>query len=235
MDVLEGQLTTDLPKPVSKCIRLFLSSDLTDTSHERRMLKEKVFPHLRSFSRSLGLQLHVVDLYDNLPAGWLPPVASRGEVEEQEGEREGEREGENQTGQEMEGGVGGGSEVMCGLELRGLFQLALSEIRTCQDMSAGPTFISLLGQKYGHKPLPPHIPEEEYALLCGSMEDSADERQLVQQWYQLESNAQPPHYELLQPPQNCNEDWVNTQKVLSTTLRKAAKAALGSDGSRAQK
>ena len=62
---------------------------------------------------------------------------------------------------------------------------------------------SLLGQKYGHKPLPPHIPEEEYALLCGSMEDSADERQLVQQWYQLESNAQPPHYELLQPPQ----DW----------------------------
>ena len=113
----------------------------TDTSHERRMLKEKVSPHLRSFSRSLGLQLHVVDLYDNLPAGWLPPVASRGEVEEQEGEREGEREGENQTGQEMEGGVGGGSEVMCGLELRGLFQLALSEIRTCQDMSAGPTFI----------------------------------------------------------------------------------------------
>ena len=31
MDVLEGQLTTDLPKPVSKCIRLFLSSDLTGT------------------------------------------------------------------------------------------------------------------------------------------------------------------------------------------------------------
>ena len=32
-----------------------------------------------------------------------------------------------------------------------------------------------------------------------------------------------------------NEDWVNTQKVLSSTLRRAAKAALGKDGSRAQK
>lgn len=35
------------------------------------------------------------------------------------------------------------------------------------------------------------------------MEDSADERQLVKQWYQLDSNAQPPHYELLPPTQ----DW----------------------------
>ena len=113
------------------------------------MLRERVFPLLRSLSLSLGLQLHIVDLYDNLPSGWLPPGASREEGEEEERDGEGEREGEIPTGLAMEGGEqgggggggGGGSEVMCGLELRGLFQLALSEIRTCQDVSAGPTFI----------------------------------------------------------------------------------------------
>lgn len=62
---------------------------------------------------------------------------------------------------------------------------------------------TLLGQKYGHKPLPVNIPEEEFSLLCGAMLDSADERQLVQQWYQLDYNARPPHYTLLQP----SKDW----------------------------
>ena len=103
------------------------------------MLREKVFPLLRSFSRSLGLQFHVVDLYHNPPAGWLPPDTSReeGEEEGEEQNEEGEGKGENLPDLAVERG----SEVMCGLELRCLFQLALSEIRICQEMSAGPTFI----------------------------------------------------------------------------------------------
>ena len=36
-------------------------------------------------------------------------------------------------------------------------------------------------------------------------------------------------------PPHSNEDWVNTHKLLSTTLGRAAKAALGKDGSRVQK
>ena len=36
---------------------------------------------------------------------------------------------------------GGGNAAMCELELQGVLQLALREIRTCQDMSAGPTFM----------------------------------------------------------------------------------------------
>ena len=64
-------------------------------------------------------------------------------------------------------------------------------------------FQTLLAQKYGYKPLPLHIPEEEFSLLCSAMADSADEGQLVQQWYQLDCNTQPPQYTLLQPL----EDW----------------------------
>ena len=184
-----------------------------------------MFPHLRSFSRSLGLQLHVVDLYQNLPSGWLPAPTSREEGEgngDNKKKAEEAKENVEENMQEVEGGGEGGSEAMCALELRGLFNLALKEIRACQDMSAGPTFIvsdisqlqpfnnslnhffkTLLGQKYGHKPLPLHIPEDEYTLLCGAMEDSAEERQLVHHWYRLDSNALPPQYNLLQPLQ----DW----------------------------
>ena len=32
-----------------------------------------------------------------------------------------------------------------------------------------------------------------------------------------------------------NEDWVNTQKLLSTTLKRAAKVALGKDATKVQK
>ena len=103
-----------------------------------------MFPHLRWFSRSLGLQFHVVDLYHSLPAGW---VSQRTREDGGEGEEEGGEEGRKG------GGVGGGSKCgltledcggsadMCGLEQRGVLQLALREIQACQDMSAGPTFV----------------------------------------------------------------------------------------------
>lgn len=101
-----------------------------------------MFPRLRSFSRSLGLQFHVVDLYCSLPPGWLCQVVKGGGEEDEE--EEGEEVDEEVAGRktlEPSAKECGGSTVMCGLEMRGVLQLALQEIRTCQDMSAGPTFI----------------------------------------------------------------------------------------------
>ena len=57
---------------------------------------------------------------------------------------------------------------------------------------------TLLAQKYGYRPLPVHIPEDEYVQLCAVMEDAAGSRRLVQQWYKLDTNAEPPQY-VLQP------------------------------------
>lgn len=59
---------------------------------------------------------------------------------------------------------------------------------------------TLLAQKYGYRPLPMYIPEEEYGQLCAVMEDAAGSRRLVQQWYKLDTNAEPPQY-VLQPLQ----------------------------------
>ena len=103
-----------------------------------------MFPHLRWFSRSLGLQFHVVDLYHSLPAGWLSQQETEGDSGESEegggeGRKGGDVEGESKCGLSVENI--GGSADMCGLELQSVFQLALREIQACQDMSAGPTFV----------------------------------------------------------------------------------------------
>ena len=103
-----------------------------------------MFPHLRWFSRSLGLQFHVVDLYHSLPAGWLSQQETEGNSgESEEGGEEGKKGGEVGGGSKCGLPVEdiGGSADMCGLELRGVLQLALREIQACQDMSAGPTFV----------------------------------------------------------------------------------------------
>ena len=64
-----------------------------------------MFPKLRKFCQSLGLQFHVVDMYRDILAN---PECS---------------------------------DTMYKLEGEGVLQLALEEIKRCQQMSAGPTFI----------------------------------------------------------------------------------------------
>ncbi len=54
---------------------------------------------------------------------------------------------------------------------------------------------TLLGQKYGHKPLHTHILQEDFELIHAAIEDSSS-RFLVQQWYILDTNAEPPEYVL---------------------------------------
>ena len=70
---------------------------------------------------------------------------SDGEREEGEGSVEGEDGEDEGRGGGSGSGVsvkeGGESVVMCELELQGVLQLALWEIRACQELSAGPTFL----------------------------------------------------------------------------------------------
>ena len=86
-----------------------------------------------------------MDLYHSLPAGWLGREAGGGSEEVEENGEGGGGGGEGIEGEEVRGGSaveeGSVSAAMCGLELHGVLQLALREIRVCQDMSAGPTFV----------------------------------------------------------------------------------------------
>eukprot|EP00047_Mylnosiga_fluctuans_P016900 m.57298 g.57298 ORF g.57298 m.57298 type:complete len:980 (-) comp6824_c0_seq3:227-3166(-) len=43
--------------------------------------------------------------------------------------------------------------------------LCLTELEACKRESAGVTFVSLLGQKYGYRPLPAHIPQSEFEAV----------------------------------------------------------------------
>ncbi|XP_041912488.1 NACHT domain- and WD repeat-containing protein 1 [Alosa sapidissima] len=76
-------------------------------------------------------------------------------------------------------------------------ELSLEEIRCCQRDSVGPTFIALLGNRYGHRPIPRLIPEREFELLVGKLSD-LDDIKFLNKWFWRDDNAVPPTY-VLQP------------------------------------
>ena len=71
--------------------------------------------------------------------------------------------------------------------------ICLEELRRCQRTSPRPNFIILLGQRYGWRPLPPHIPAREFTEIEERIGARAD-RALLVEWYQLDANAVPPRY-----------------------------------------
>eukprot|EP00731_Ephydatia_muelleri_P023326 Em0015g909a len=140
------------------------------------------------------------------------------------------------------------------LERDGLYQLAIKEIKLCQLTSMGPNFVTLLAQSYGHRPLCTHIEEDDFKVMCASLEDPA--RELLCQWYRRNNNSQPPGYVLLRHQGgayglgagaygggNMNQGTKSQQRrshgVSHTRLcpshRRAAKVALSKDPARVQK
>ncbi|NXN26228.1 NWD1 protein, partial [Nycticryphes semicollaris] len=96
-------------------------------------------------------------------------------------------------------------------------QLSLEEIKACQKLSAGPTFIGLLGDQCGHQPVPRLIEEKEFeALTLQLPEDSA---QLLARWYRRDENALPTCY-VLQPADG--QGWCHLEGRLASALRVAA-------------
>ncbi|KAL8578635.1 hypothetical protein ACOMHN_007093 [Nucella lapillus] len=77
-------------------------------------------------------------------------------------------------------------------------ELCMHEIDICQRLSVGPNFIVFLGQKYGYRPIPTHIPATEFQLLRGCVKTFPDEVDLLDTWYKEDLNSVPPVY-VLQP------------------------------------
>ncbi|KAM3619409.1 uncharacterized protein V6R79_007732 [Siganus canaliculatus] len=74
----------------------------------------------------------------------------------------------------------------------------LQEIRSCQRISAGPAFIALLGNRYGHRALPRLIPEKPFEALLSKLSRNPEGIKRLNQWYLKDNNAVPPAY-VLQP------------------------------------
>ena len=76
------------------------------------------------------------------------------------------------------------------------------ELERCRMASGGLFFLSLLGDQYGHRPLPKTIDEEAFEERMNAFRSSSTittmEREnilkLVRQWYILDTNAVPPVY-----------------------------------------
>ncbi|KAM9848826.1 NACHT domain- and WD repeat-containing protein 1 [Aulostomus maculatus] len=77
-------------------------------------------------------------------------------------------------------------------------ELSLQEIQTCKRVSAGPAFVALLGNRYGHRPLPRLIPEKQFEILLSKLSKNPEGIKQLQQWYLRDNNAIPPTY-VLQP------------------------------------
>ncbi|XP_051767516.1 NACHT domain- and WD repeat-containing protein 1-like [Ctenopharyngodon idella] len=77
-------------------------------------------------------------------------------------------------------------------------ELCIKEIETCQRISDGPTFIALLGNQYGHRPIPHLIPETEFKSLVSKLSKDSESLMLLNQWFSKDSNSVPPTY-ILQP------------------------------------
>ena len=74
-------------------------------------------------------------------------------------------------------------------------RICLGEIERCQRISPRPNFIVLLGDRYGWRPAPYEIPAEEYAAMY-KLTDAADDRALLDRWYERDDNAVPGVYVL---------------------------------------
>uniref|UniRef100_A0A3Q1GBL4 NACHT and WD repeat domain containing 1 n=1 Tax=Acanthochromis polyacanthus TaxID=80966 RepID=A0A3Q1GBL4_9TELE len=79
-------------------------------------------------------------------------------------------------------------------------EIFLQEIQRSQRMSAGPAFTvsALLGNRYGHRALPRHIPEKQFDVFLAKLHKNPEGLKQLNQWFLKDNNAVPPTY-VLQP------------------------------------
>nr|XP_057929905.1 NACHT domain- and WD repeat-containing protein 1 [Doryrhamphus excisus]XP_057929906.1 NACHT domain- and WD repeat-containing protein 1 [Doryrhamphus excisus] len=76
-------------------------------------------------------------------------------------------------------------------------ELSLREISISKKMSAGPAFVALLGNRYGHRALPAEIPCKQFELFVSKLANKPDAVRMLDHWYTRDDNAVPPTYVLL--------------------------------------
>ncbi|XP_069854537.1 NACHT domain- and WD repeat-containing protein 1-like isoform X1 [Dipodomys merriami] len=78
-------------------------------------------------------------------------------------------------------------------------ELCLEELSRCQETSIGPTFVALLGDRYGPCPVPGLIEEREWEALAASLRARPRDLELVARRFQRDENAVPPTCVLQEP------------------------------------
>ncbi|KAF6095948.1 NACHT and WD repeat domain containing 1 [Phyllostomus discolor] len=74
--------------------------------------------------------------------------------------------------------------------------LCLEEVDRCRKTSLGPAFVALLGNQYGHCPVPTLIKEKEWEALKAQLTSRPGDLELVAHHFQRDENTVPPTYVL---------------------------------------
>ncbi len=74
--------------------------------------------------------------------------------------------------------------------------ICLNELKHCKQVSAYPFMLTLLGDRYGWRPLPRIVEQSVFEGWCSQL--SYDEKTLFDQWYHLDKNQLPVSY-ILKP------------------------------------
>ncbi|XP_053312007.1 NACHT domain- and WD repeat-containing protein 1 [Spea bombifrons] len=77
-------------------------------------------------------------------------------------------------------------------------ELCLKEIESCSRISMGPFLIAMIGERYGFRPIPRIISEEEFSILYNKVQKDQSDAQLLTQWFWKDTNSAPPIF-ILQP------------------------------------
>jgi hypothetical protein len=99
--------------------------------------------------------------------------------------------------------------------------ICLAEIERCQRTTPRPNFIAILGDRYGWRPLPAMIVEDEFAEILRLTD--AREQRLLGEWYRRDDNAVPPLY-ALQPREGrfqSPSEWEVVEREVRTILVRA--------------
>ena len=103
--------------------------------------------------------------------------------------------------------------------------ICLDEVKRCRDFSPRPSFLAMIGERYGWVPLPPSISKNELDKILASLTDS--EASYVLEWYLLDANEEGGMYYLKPRTDSFIEDsvWAETENKLRDILIKGAKSA----------
>eukprot|EP00050_Salpingoeca_kvevrii_P006534 m.290010 g.290010 ORF g.290010 m.290010 type:complete len:1604 (-) comp12228_c0_seq1:130-4941(-) len=102
----------------------------------------------------------------------------------------------------------------------GTSKLCLSEVDRCLQESAGPCFVTMLGDKYGFRPFPAEVDANEFDTLIAKLRatvgaegapHSADDIDLLLQWFRRDDNAVPARY-VLSPISTHLPDFLSSDK-----------------------
>eukprot|EP00735_Rhodelphis_limneticus_P010099 TRINITY_DN2918_c0_g1::TRINITY_DN2918_c0_g1_i3::g.4348::m.4348 TRINITY_DN2918_c0_g1::TRINITY_DN2918_c0_g1_i3::g.4348 ORF type:complete len:2265 (+),score=833.61,sp/Q149M9/NWD1_HUMAN/29.79/4e-82,MBT/PF02820.13/1.8e-14,MBT/PF02820.13/30,MBT/PF02820.13/0.24,MBT/PF02820.13/5.3e-16,MBT/PF02820.13/1e-12,WD40/PF00400.27/5.9e-12,WD40/PF00400.27/18,WD40/PF00400.27/8.4,WD40/PF00400.27/5.5e-06,WD40/PF00400.27/4.3e-11,AAA_16/PF13191.1/4.8e-11,NACHT/PF05729.7/7.4e-10,EF-hand_6/PF13405.1/0.0003,EF-hand_5/PF13 len=118
-------------------------------------------------------------------------------------------------------------------------ELCMTEIKKCQELSAGVCFTTFYAQKYGYRPFSRCIAKSEYEPLyeqvCRTDTDAARAAKVnLETWFKLNENFVPALYELQPVTPEAKPTWWTTFESMQMALRQASADLWGADSERAR-